>query len=47
MISFGFFEMEELGASEAQKTEMLNYEVLKIQKANDNFFAIFNLKLQF
>ena len=36
-ISFDFFEMEELGASEAQKTEILNYEVLIILKANNNF----------
>ena len=27
---FWFFETEELGASEAHKTEILNYEVLKI-----------------
>ena len=34
---FWFFEMEELGASEAQKSEILNYEALKILKANNNF----------
>ena len=34
---FWFFEMEELGASEAQKSEILNYEVLLILKANNNF----------
>ena len=33
---FWFFEMEELGASEAHKTEVLNYKVLNIYKANDN-----------
>ena len=27
---FWFFEMEEFKASEAHKTELLNYEVLKI-----------------
>ena len=31
--------MEELGASEAQKTEILNYEVLIILKANNIFFV--------
>ena len=34
---FRFFEMEELGASEAQKSEILNYEVLIILKANNIF----------
>ena len=29
--------MEELGASEAQKNEILSYEVLIFLKANDNF----------
>ena len=28
--------MEELGASEAHKTEILDYEVIKIQKENSN-----------
>ena len=28
--NYQFFEKEELGASEAQKTEVLNYEVLEI-----------------
>ena len=31
--------MEELGASEAQKSEILNYEVLIILKANNIFFV--------
>ena len=31
--------MEELGASEAQKTEILNYEVLIVLKANNIFFV--------
>ena len=34
---FWFFEMEELGASEAQKNEILNYEALIILKANNDF----------
>ena len=29
--------MEELGASEAHKTEILDYEVLKFLKGNSNF----------
>ena len=33
--------MEELGASEAQKTENLNYEVLIILKANNIFLLKF------
>ena len=34
---FSFFEMEELGASEAQESEILNNEVLIILRANNIF----------
>ena len=36
--------MEEHGASEAHKNEFLNYEVLKIQKAN-NILKIYILRI--
>ena len=36
-----FFEMEEHGALEAHRNEFLNYEVLKIWKANNIFLKKF------